>query len=145
MAFASVDSLMEYLKEELVDVIANEVVDEVKEVISEEIDYMYTEYTPLSYVRRMENGGFADDDNLIVSNYDESKTGCKFTIENITEAVGYNKGQLLAPFIEEGIYNTLIHPDKRPVMSRSRERLQDEEVVEMALRKGFRNKGMELK
>ncbi|MGL5328931.1 MAG: hypothetical protein ACRDD7_06660, partial [Peptostreptococcaceae bacterium] len=81
----------------------------------------------------------------IVSNYDESKTGCKFTIENITEAVGYNKGQLLAPLIEEGIYNTLIHPDKRPVMERSRERLIDDEVVEKALKRGFAKKGIELK
>lgn len=144
MDFTSVDNLMEYLKGELEDVIANEVVDEVKEVIAEEIDYMYTEYTPLSYVRRMENGGFADKDNLIVSNYDETKTGFMFSIENITEGVGYNKGQLLAPFIEEGIYNTLIHPPPRPVMERSKERINDEQVIEMSLRKGFRNKGIEL-
>lgn len=145
MGFESIDGLMKYLQDELVGVMNENVVPEVKEVISEEIYYAYTEYTPLSYKRRMENGGFADEDNLVVSDFKQNKNGCEVIIENISEAVGYDSGKLLGGIIEEGIYNTLIHPPPRPVMARSRDRIKDEEVVEIALKKGFVSKGIDVK
>lgn len=145
MDFIDVDDLTRYINQSIVRVMDEKVNDEVREVIAEEIDYAYSEFQPNTYTRRYNStGGFADP-NMIETEEDLKPQGYSIEFTNEAIADGDDFGQRLDFIIENGIYNWKRKPPKRPVMARSIERLEKENVVEMSLRVGLKKYGVELK
>lgn len=119
------------------------VTDEVKEVYKEEVDYMYDEYEPKSYIRRYHDNGFGDDNNWDV-NVDIKNNGIELELINETKAA---KSSLrLDKIIEEGIYNWKnVDIKERPVYQRTSDRLKSEQVVENTLKSELKKLGYKFK
>lgn len=125
------------LKNDITNSMLTSVDKAVKKVYKRNVDKMYSSYKATYYPRRMENGGFGDEDNW------QNSVDCvgdtfEYVMTNETLANGDNRGDRLDTYIEEGIYNWKRHPGKREVYSNSQDELDSSNEVENAIYKDLK-------
>ena len=135
------DILLE-LNKDLTRIADNKLSKEVKQVYGEEVEYMYGEWSPTSYERRYDDGGFADERNW---NIEVKPTNNGIELELTNEAEAVNSNMRLDKIIEEGVYDWSSHPEERPVYNRTEMRISDERVVENILESELKKLGYKFK
>lgn len=145
MDFTNINDLNRYINQSIVRAMDDKLNSEVREILAEEIDYMYSEFQPNTYIRRYDDvGGFADPNMIEVK---ESLRGNGYSLEFTNEAIanGDEEEWRLDSIIEYGKdYHWKRQPPPRPVIARSIERINDEKIVEMSLRSGLSRQGIKI-
>lgn len=109
----------------------------VKKVYKCNVDKMYDSYNPTYYQRRMENGGFGDEDNW-QSSIDCVGDTFEYVMTNETLANGDNRSDRLDTYIEEGIYNWKHHPEARSVYEWTQDELDSSNEIENTIYKDLK-------
>jgi len=130
--------------------------DEVAETMSNVIkDNVYAAFTPEEYVRRGDDGGFSDTDNMVFTDVQTMGNQINLTFENITEGNDSMEGQKIADLFEngngkwdkevtddEGRLNT----DKRPFIEDTITELnRSKSQLTNAWKKDLKNQGFDVK
>ena len=140
MEYDNIDDLLNDLQDDVNEVSKDKVTKEVEEVLWEESNVIYSEFTPVTYLRRGdENGGYGDKD-MISSNVEISDNGINIDVQNNSTTNGDKEMEYLDTIIENGIYSWNRQPPPRPVFNRTLQRLQDENIIQIALKSGLKNR-----
>lgn len=142
MSKSQIDNILLNLKKDILRSVDGKVTKEIKDVYKEEVDYMYDEYKPMSYKRRYEDKGFADEANWDIE-VELKNNGVELTLTNETEAAKSN--MRLDKIIEEGIYDWTNEIGERPVYERTQNRIKSEQVVENVLESELKRQGWKFK
>lgn len=122
-----------------------ELSEELKEVVHEESLYIYDEFDAKYYEDRYDNDGFGDENNIVSNTVLTPNSGINIEVRNDALANGDDEGEYLDVYIEDGIYKWNNHPDKRPFMERSIERVEREQIVENVLEYQLKKRGWDIK
>lgn len=142
MAKSQIDDILLKLQKDVVRAVDGKITKEVKDIYKEEVDFMYQEYEPISYERRYDNKGFADDANWNVE-VELKNNRVELTLTNEAEAV--NSKMRLDKIIEEGIYNWTDNIGERPVYERTQNRIENEQLVDNVLEGELKKQGWKFK
>ena len=120
--------------------------EEIKDIVHEESVKIYDEFesqAQFPYERRFDNNGFADENNIQVSDIKEKGNKLSYTVENTTMANGDNVGERLDYYIEEGIYewDAPVLPDARPFMENAKEEVEFNETLQKYVKKSLKEIG----
>lgn len=132
------DELFSDLEEELSTSMLTSVDKAVKKVYKRNVEKMYDSYNPTYYQRRMESGGFGDEDNL------ESIVDCmgdtfEYVMTNETKPA-YDANYRLDEIIESGEgYTWKRHPKARPVYEKTQDELDTSNEIENAIYKDLKD------
>ena len=128
--------------------------EKVKEVMLEHIETdVYNAYEPKTYLRRGNNGGLSDPDNIVVQReYDGA-----ISIENVTVGREFyfqdrepirsnNADRPLTPIIETGKgYDYWSKAFPRPFVNNTVDEIVQEKIIENTLKEGLKKQGLEVK
>lgn len=143
MVINNVDNILLELHKNIARIADSKLAKEVKEIYKEEVDYMYSEFSPLEYERRYENNGFGDENNLDI---DIQLGKDSVSLELVNEAESVTSTLRLDTIIEEGRYDWKgQNPEPRPVYQRTSDRILTEQIAENILESGLRKIGYNFK
>lgn len=126
------------LEEELSTSMLTSVDKVVKKVYKRNVEKMYNSYNPTYYQRRMENGGFGDEDNL-ESRVDETGDSFEYIMTNETKPV-YDTNYRLDEIIESGEgYTWKRYPKARQVSEWVQDDLDSSNEIENAIYKDLKD------
>ena len=128
--------------------------EKVNEVMLEYIETdVYNAYEPKTYLRRGNNGGLSDPDNIVVQReYDGA-----ISIENVTVGREFyfqdrepirsnNADRPLTPIIETGKgYDYWSKAFPRPFVNNTVDEIVQEKIIENTLKEGLKKQGLEVK
>lgn len=135
--YDDLDDLFNDLEESITNSMLTSVDQKVKKIYRNNVDKMYHAYTPSHYQRRMENGGFGDEDNWH-SNIDYAGDAFEYVMTNETEPSNYAPYRL-DEIIEEGIYDWKRRPQKREVYFDTQNEIDSSNEIENAIYKDLKD------
>lgn len=145
--YENVDDLFDDLLEDIEETVSQEIADEIKRIEQKAIDELvYNVYVPKAYVRRYDDGGLRDAENMEVR---IRRKGDKVEIE-VSNRTITNKAwgsyafynNLLQPLIEDGIYDWRgENPPPRPFIDETQERVDSSVEIERILSKVLKDLG----
>lgn len=136
--FNSIEELFANVTNDFIKVMKNEVTEEFKDKHQEVIEeVVYNVYDPINYLRRYENDGLLDRDNM------KSKVTKKgdlieleFTNETTVSPYTYdsNRGDRLDEIIEHGTGGVYEYSQPRPFMEETQKRVDSNRILEKCLK-----------
>lgn len=145
----SLEKALNRIKKDVKKTIENEVSNKIKETMKERIqEDVYDKYEPTQYVRRREDGGLLDDDNI------KSKTISikdNISLEITNETLSDSHLKRLDKVIEYGvgyewedseIYK--MQPYPRPFINNTKEQIDNENIHIDTLKKSLKSKGYDI-
>lgn len=138
MTFKNLNDLMKHIENDVQDVLENEVAETVKdELVTSIHDDVYAAYSPEHYLRRMENGGLSDRNNLEATVRDGV-----LMVKDVAPLDNGRTDYALDDIIVHGYGN---QPFARDFYSRTEERLIDTNDHVEAMKNGLKEKGYNVK
>lgn len=145
----SLEKALNRIKKDVKKTIENEVSNKIKETMKQRVqEDVYDEYDPTQYIRRREDGGLLDDDNI------KSKVKSKnnnLSLEITNETMSDSHLKRLDKVIEYGVgyeweYSKIykMQPYPRPFISNTREQVTDENIHINTLKKSLKSKGYDI-
>lgn len=131
-----------YIMGALEDALSKEGAEGTKDVFLEEIGYMYDEWTPTEYIRREDNGGFADE-RLIEQSIVTYGNSTHLSTINSAKPVDDEINDL-DEIIEYGLYDYDINPGARPVYARTEDDLKSG-LFEEFIMDGLKRQGINVR
>ena len=128
--------------------------EKVKEIMLEHIEEdVYNAYEPETYVRRGDNGGISDPENIIIKaefdgaiSIENITVGREFYFDNREPVRSKNADSYITPIIERGRgYDYWSKSFPRPFIKNTAEELKKSNVIKETLKEGLKKQGLEVK
>lgn len=137
MDFNNVDELLKRLASDVAKATISDIKEDMIDVLHDESLKIYDEFTPTTYIRRYDIGGFGDRGNITFKVMKANDRGISMMLKNETYANGDDEGSFLDYFIVKGKYKWSHKPDKRPVYDRAMDRIKSEDLLSNSLKKAL--------
>jgi hypothetical protein len=127
------------INKKIASVLKNEIAKEVVETMQEHVQTdVYDAYDPVyPEKRRMYNGGLIDPDSIEIQVVDDNT----ISVENIA----YDGDKNVPLIVESGIgYTYAYHGGARPFTEKTREELASTDRLKNAMKKGLKNRGLDV-
>ena len=137
MTYKNINDLFKRIEKDIQEVLVNEVTDTVKDEMKQAIDdTVYSAYEPEYYKRRGEQGGLLDEDNITITELENS-----ILLRNTAPLDNGNSNYDLDRIIIDGSGN---QPFPRDYIETLEERLEDNKAHIEAMVQGLKKKGYKI-